>query len=373
MILAFDGRAFCRELDSMDRVLRVLICAARHAGWQVEIWTSGDLRPDAEKFREYVKPAADAAGSAAAALWSPDLDVLPCALPRVATLHDVNPLLPDGRNRLARWLRGRRFRRSVAECLAGADRLVTDTRDAACRINEAFPDSADRLSVVPLFADPDLQPLRGAEGARVLEGFDLAPGFILFVGSLRRHKNWDGLLRAYAALPPSLRKDRQLVFAGRASRARPEAERLAAKLGVSSCVRILGVVDEKTLHALYGGAGLLACPSFMEGFGFPPLEAMSCGVPVVASDRTCMPEVLGDAAVYVNPSSIESIARGLASVFEDAQRQERLIELGREQAARYNPARTARAMADVLATAKSQFDMFAGLCFDSKQTTEGSS
>ncbi len=348
MILAFDGRAFCRELDSMDRVLRVLICAARQAGWQVEIWTSSDLRPDAEKFREYVKSAAAADFSGAVALWSPDLDLFPCALPRVATLHDINPLLLDGRNRFARWLRGRRFRRSVAECLAGTGRLVTDTRDSAGRIVEVFPDFGDRLSVVPLFTDPDLQPLRGPEGARVLGRFDLAPGFILFVGSLRRHKNWEGLLRAYAMLPPSLRKERRLVFAGRASRARGKAERLAAKLGVRSDVRILGVVDEKTLHALYGGAGLLACPSFMEGFGFPPLEAMSCGVPVVASDRTCMPEVLSDAAIYVNPGSIESIAIGLASVLEDSQRRERLVALGLEQAARYNPDRTARAMGDVL-------------------------
>jgi glycosyltransferase involved in cell wall biosynthesis len=108
------------------------------------------------------------------------------------------------------------------------------------------------------------------------------------------------------------------------------------------------VVDEKTLHALYGAAALLACPSLMEGFGFPPLEAMACGVPVVATDRTCVPEVLGDAALYVDPASIKSITAGLTIVLDDSDKREDMIEAGIRQAARYTPARTAEAMADVL-------------------------
>lgn len=348
MVLAFDGRAFCRGLDSIDRVLRVLVCAARHAGWKIEIWTKGELRPDAQRFSEYARPAEQAADSNAAALWSPDTGVLPCNVPVAATLHDVNPLLPDNRNPLARWLRRCRFRRRVEDCLARIDRLVTDTHDARQRVAQAFPGSANRLSVVPLFADQDLKPLRGAQGAHVLQPLGLAPGFILFVGSLRRHKNWAGLLRAYAALPPSLRAEHPLVFAGRAKRARTEAGKLARSLGIGDSVHILGVVDEMVLRALYGNASVLACPSFMEGFGFPPLEAMACGVPVVASDRTCMPEVLGNAALYVDPGSTESITKGLMSVLDDRETRDGLISQGFGQAACFNPARTADAMARVL-------------------------
>ena len=348
MVLAFDGRAFCRGLDSIDRVLRVLLCAARHAGWQVELWTEGELRPDAAQFRDCVRPAAEAAGSDAAALWSPDTGLLPCDVPVVATLHDVNPLLSDGRNPLARWVRRRRFRRRVGRCLARIDRLVTDTHDAERRVAQAFPSSRTRLSVVPMFADPDIKPLRGERGGRIIGEFGLEPGFILSVGSLRRHKNWSGLIRAYAALPASLRARHSLVFAGRAKRARRDAERLAAALGVRERVAILGVVGEEPLHALYGAASLLACPSFMEGFGFPPLEAMACGVPVVATNRTCVPEVLGDAAEYVDPASIESITEGLRSVLEGARKREAMIEAGTARAAQYNPARTSEAMAQVL-------------------------
>jgi glycosyltransferase involved in cell wall biosynthesis len=348
MVLAFDGRAFCRGYDSIDRVLRVLVRAAQHAGWQFEIWTEGDLRPDAVQFREWARPAIDAADSAAEVLWSPDTGVLPCKLPAVATLHDVNPLLPDGRNNLTRWLRKHRFNQRVEKCLARTNQLVTDTQDAKQRIMQAFPSVQDRVSLVPLFADPDIKPLKGPEGDRIIRDLGLEPGFILSVGSLRRHKNWARLIRAYAALPVSLRKTHGLVFAGRARRARPEPERLATELGVRERVRILGVIDEGTLHALYGAASLLACPSLMEGFGFPALEAMACGVPVVATNRTCVPEVLGDAATYVDPTSIENITDGLALVLGDARKREAMIDAGTKRAAEYNPARTARAMADVL-------------------------
>jgi glycosyltransferase involved in cell wall biosynthesis len=349
MLLAFDGAAFCRSLDSIDRVLRVLVHAVQHAGWDLEIWTQGDLRPDAARFRPWVRPWSAHAQSSADVLWSPDIGFPQCDVPVVATLHDVNPLLPDGRGRVERWIRGRRFRRRVGRCLAQADHVVTDTENARGRVAGAFPQCTQRLSVVPLFVDPDIQPLKGERGTGLLEGLGISPGFILFVGSLRRHKNWDGLIRAYAALPASLRERHALVFAGRAARAGSEAERLAGALGVRDRVRLLGVVDEEVLHALYGAARLLACPSFMEGFGFPPLEAMACGLPVVATDRTCVPEVLGDAGVYVNPASIESITGGLASVLEDEEKYDRLVEAGRRQAGRYGPARTAAAMKEVFA------------------------
>ena len=204
------------------------------------------------------------------------------------------------------------------------------------------------MSVVPLFVDPEIEPLKGEEGSTILRSLELAAGFILFVGSMRRHKNWEGLIRAYASLPESLRRSHSLVFAGRAARSRDAAAELSVSLGLGDQVRILGVVNESELMALYGGAAILACPSFMEGFGFPPLEAMACGVPVVASDRTCIPEVLGDAAMYVDPSSVASMTDGLERVLCDVNRRESMIDAGLKQAATYNPARTAAAMSDVL-------------------------
>ena len=155
-------------------------------------------------------------------------------------------------------------------------------------------------------------------------------------------------MRAYAALPASLRAAHPLVFVGRCHRARVEADKLMAELNIREQVQLTGVVDEKTLHALYGGARLLVCPSFMEGFGFPPLEALACQVPVVATDQTCVPEVLGEAAFYVDPSSIESMSHGMEQVLVDETLRDRQIAEGIKQAARYNPARTGDAMKGVL-------------------------
>ena len=348
MHLAFDGTAFCRGLDSIDRVLRVLVHAVQYAGWEFEIWIDGDLRLDAERYRPHVRTVDERSRSRAEVLWSPDTGIPPCNLPAIATVHDVNPLLPDGRGPVGRWIRAHRFRRRLQQCLERADRLVTDTLDARGRVAEAFPQCEERLSVVPLFVDPDIRPLKGERGAGHLGRLGLSPGFVLFVGSLRRHKNWAGLIRAYAALPALLRERHALVFAGRVARARNEALRMAAALGIQDRVHILGVVEEEVLHALYGGARLLACPSFMEGFGFPPLEAMACGVPVVATDRTCVPEVVGEAGVYVDPASIESITAGLAAVLDDAAKHDALVEAGLRQATRFGPARTAAAMEQVL-------------------------
>jgi len=349
MKLAFDARAFGRPLDSMDRVLRVLVGAAQHQEWDIELFIDDDLRTDSERFRQWTRPATAAADSTAVALWSPDTNVLQCNLPVVATLHDINPLLPDGRGRLARYLREYRFRHRVHRCLGRIARLVTDTDDARQRVAKVFPDTTGKLSVVPLFVDPEINALQGEPRDLILNGLGLIPGFILFVGSLRRHKNWEGLIRAFAAMPASLRVSHPLVFAGRAERSRREAEHLADTLGVRKDMRVLGVVDERSLCALYGGASVLACPSFMEGFGFTPLEAMACGLPVVATNRTCVPEVLGDAPLYVDPASIESISDALILVLSDRAKRDSLIDAGLRRAALFNPARTGQAMAQVLA------------------------
>ena len=348
MKLAFDAACFTRTLDSMDRVLRVLVCAADHVGIEVELWANSALRDDAVQFKARACPVPKQTPAGVDALWSPELSTCPLDLPAVATLHDVNPLLADGRSVIARWRRQRRYRRSVNKTLNRVQRLVTDTEDAKQRVATAFPQVGGRLFTVPLFVDPQIAALTGPEGIALLEKLSLSPGYILFVGSMRRHKNWDGLMRAYATLPQSLQSAHPLVFAGRSNRARAEADDLINLLNIREHVHMTGVVDNKSLHALYGGARVLVCPSFMEGFGFPPLEAMACGIPVVASDRTCIPEVLGDAAYYIDPASTQSMTQGIEQVLGDNALREKQIAEGIKQAASYTPARTGEAMLAVL-------------------------
>jgi glycosyltransferase involved in cell wall biosynthesis len=99
---------------------------------------------------------------------------------------------------------------------------------------------------------------------------------------------------------------------------------------------------------------VFAFPSFFEGFGLPPLEAMTCGVPVVATDRTSVPEVLGDAPVYVNPADLRSLADAMQAVLEDAKLRSRLVEAGLRRGREFNPRRTGAAMKQVVDACRAQ-------------------
>jgi len=350
MRIAFDARAWERPPHSFGRVLRLLALSADRAGWEVEFWTEGEITAAYEPYRLRVRQGEEAwQRTRAEVLWSPQPSFLRSGLPSVATVHDINPLLPDGRNRAARWLRAVQFRARTRESLESAWRVASDSRDARDRIARAFPGPAHKLRVVGLFADQDMnRPADALRDARLAE-LGLSPGYILFLGSLRRHKNWDGLIRAYAALPEPLRRDHPLVLAGPSRRAGKRARALARRLAVSDRVVLPGTPPDDRLAALSAGEITFVFPSFLEGFGLPPLEAMACGVPVVASDRTSIPEVLGDAPLYVDPSRPETITAAMERVLDDAPLRDRLREAGLARAAAFGPERTGEMMRQVLA------------------------
>jgi glycosyltransferase involved in cell wall biosynthesis len=210
------------------------------------------------------------------------------------------------------------------------------------------------MTVVPLYVDKLLRRVADPERDAILAKLNLSPGYVLFVGSLRKHKNCDGLLRAYAAMPESARNAHRLVLAGPAHRAGRQATDLARALGVENRLTVLGTVPDAEMAALYSGAALFAFPSFLEGFGLPPLEAMACGAPVVATHRTSVPEVLGDAALYVDPADIAGMAIALHRVLDEPATAADLVRRGHAQSAAYSPERTAEAMRSILADARTK-------------------
>jgi len=154
--------------------------------------------------------------------------------------------------------------------------------------------------------------------------------YILFVGSVEPRKNLLGLLKAYLLLPEYMKKDFQLLLTGSKGGGNQEiVERMEQLKGR---VHYLGYLNNEELAALYRGASCLVFPSFYEGFGLPPLEAMACGCPVIVSNVASLPEVCGDAAYYVNPYDVESIAEGMYKVLTDEDLRRSLIEKGLERA-----------------------------------------
>src|SRR5262249_18784399 len=149
----------------------------------------------------------------------------------------------------------------------------------------------------------------------------LGPRYVLFVGGFDERKNVAGLVQAFAQLlKEDTQPELQLMIAGDTSRlggaTYPDWRPLAQQLGIMERIRT-GLVTEADLPLLYSGCAVYVFPSLYEGFGLNPLEAMACGAPVVCSDRTSLPEVVGDAAVLVDPTSPDALAAALKRVLVD--------------------------------------------------------
>jgi glycosyltransferase involved in cell wall biosynthesis len=190
-----------------------------------------------------------------------------------------------------------------------------------------------RVVNVSAGVDPQFRP----DGARHAPGYP----YVLYVGNRLAHKNLPRLFAGFAAA----RLDCKLLLLGQAD---AQMESLARHHEISDKVRYAGVVDDVDMPALYRGATAVVLPSLFEGFGLPAIEAMACGVPVLASNATSLPEVVGAAALLVDPRSIAAIDAGLRQITSDATLRSTLAGLGLHQAARYSWDATAAATRNVL-------------------------
>lgn len=253
----------------------------------------------------------------------------PRSAPLVVTIHDL-----AWRHSPARYTRHGRtfFERGLNLALAEAD-LVLCPSTATFRDCERAGFEVSRLEVVPFGVD--VAPATEAEIAEVRRRYGLDREYVLFVGTIEPGKNLAGLIAAFGTLEHPV----DLVVGG----PRGWNQESDAPAGDSHPdVKRLGFIPPEHLGPLYAGARVFCLPSFMEGFGFPVLEAMAQGTPVVTSRGTSTEELAGAAGVLVDPHDAGSIAEGLRSVLDDEDRARKLGELGRARAATFTWARTAR-------------------------------
>jgi glycosyltransferase involved in cell wall biosynthesis len=207
------------------------------------------------------------------------------------------------------------------------------SRSTEADLVRRFPRTAGRTHVVPLAADERFRP----EGPRA--GVEDRP-YVLGVGTLEPRKNLPRLVEAFASLPAETRGERLLAIVG--PRGWEDEETLAAVHRHRDLVRALGFVDDAQLAALYRGADLFAYPSLYEGFGLPVLEAMRCGTPVLTSNVSSLPEVAGEAALYVDPTTTDAIRDGLARALGDASLRAELARAGLDRSREFSWSRCAR-------------------------------
>ena len=223
---------------------------------------------------------------------------------QIITVHDLIPL-QTLISRVQRFY----FREVLPRSLARAARVITPSQTTADLLQERYRTPASKIRVIP-------------HGVRTFKS-DVAPAqfdrpYILFAGRLTTYRNLDRLVSAFLRIQDRIEHD--LILAG---------EGAGFKLDVPHPrIRMTGYVDDDALCALYRGASVFVFPSQSEGFGFPPLEAMLCGTPVVTSKESSLPEVCGSAALFVDPRSADSIAEGLLRVLLDQQLQAELREAG---------------------------------------------
>lgn len=205
-----------------------------------------------------------------------------------------------------------------------AAHVVTCSEATARDIRAQYAVPRERLSVIPPSVAESLRfsPMlwQTAEGKRFLEDHDLRdhPPLVLAVGSEHRRKNLRRLLEAFAVVRRQVPNARFVKVGGAGVvSGRRELRETIARLHLNQSVRMIEESNNTTLRLWYHAATVFAFPSLDEGFGFPPLEAMACGTPVITSSRSSLPEVVGDAAMLVNPEDINAIATGLLNVLTD--------------------------------------------------------
>jgi glycosyltransferase involved in cell wall biosynthesis len=234
------------------------------------------------------------------------------------------------------------LKRVVPRSIARADLVLADSAHTRSDIISLFGAAPDKIQVLYGGVDHRFNPNpEPGERERLQSryGIGVRP-YVLSVGTLQPRKNYVRLIEAFAQVKTFKLADPQLLIAGGRGWLYEDIFAEAAKYG--DLVRILGFVDDADLPSLYRSAALFVFPSLYEGFGFPVLEAMACGVPTISSNASSLPEVAGDAALLVDPLSVGALVEAMTGVLENAALSAGMISRGLVQAARFTWERGAR-------------------------------
>lgn len=260
--------------------------------------------------------------------------------PRVMTVHDV--LWHDFPEHFT--LSERLHFHLIDRAILKADLIITDSEHSRERICATSGRKESDVVVIPLGVDSRFAPLHDeATKADLRQRHNLPKEFVLYVGRLNRRKNLPTLFKAMAKLSQPW----PLVCIGARDWKQDDLAQSLRESGMEDRVQFLGRVDDADLPGFYSLATVFAYIPFAEGFGIPPLEAMACGTPVIASNATSVPEVIGDAGVLVSPGSVDEVADALEALMTSPNRRNELIAAGTVRAAAFTWRSTAQKVLDV--------------------------
>lgn len=265
--------------------------------------------------------------------------------PVVATIMDVIGIRhPEWVNPSLRQFKNALFRRAVG----WADQIITISDYSATDIADWLGSSGPRITSIPLgVSEAYFQTVPTDIKAQTLIKYALQPGYFIAVGTLQPRKNVARIIQAHALLPAAMRRQHPLVVVGQNGWRTDELMVALAQLEADGFGRWLKYVPRQDLFALLQSAQALVFPSLYEGFGLPVLEGFASGIPVITSNTTSLPEVAGDAAVMVNPESVDEISQAMQQMVEQPEMRSTLISKGLIQAEKFTWQQTAQRTLEV--------------------------
>ena len=253
--------------------------------------------------------------------------------PTVVTVHDLS------------WVRhpethpGERVRamdKTMPRVVREATLLIADSESTRRDVISHYSVAPDRVRTVLLGVTDEFMPMDSVRTRPTLERLGLEHGrYVLVVGTLEPRKNLVTAIAAYASLPAALQERYPLAIAGMRGWGDQRLSPQAAALVAQGRIRLVGFVSDEDLPATYAGAAVFVYPSLYEGFGLPPLEAMASGAPVIVSNRSSLPEVVGDAGIQVEALDAEALATRMRELLEDDASRTRLAQAGRERSRQF--------------------------------------
>jgi len=275
---------------------------------------------------------------------------LPC--PYVMTVHDMLEHLSRVRQQTGFW--GSLHFQLTKRVLRGAARIFAVSNFTKLEVEKLFGIPAGRIEVV--YNAIDERFLHGhasaADRQLIAERYQVTYPFLLYAGRISPHKNVVRMIEAFSALKTELEKDQafpdlKLIIIGDDVSGNPDLRRTVIRSGVQNDVRFLGFVPIEVLRIFYDAAKIFVFPSLYEGFGLPPLEAMAHGPPVVTSNVSSLPEVVGNAAVLVHPENVFEIMRALHRVLLDQKLREKMKERSYRQVTKFSWEKSVRRIMEV--------------------------
>jgi glycosyltransferase involved in cell wall biosynthesis len=259
-------------------------------------------------------------------------------VPLVVTVHDLTTLLV---REYRRGIRARLYTALVSAAARAADHIITDSKASQKDIIQHLNIPAERVTPIYLAAGAEYKPDNELlMDMAILKKYNLPDFYILYLGGYEIHKNVTTLLLAYTYVSKALGEDYPLVLAGKkpdesAAHIPPYSAHIA-DLGLTEFVHWAGYIDEEDKPAVYRGAETFVFPSRYEGFGLPPLEAMACGTPVVTSNSSSLPEVIGDAGFANDPDDERQMGGSIIATIVQEELAAELKEKGLKQAATFS-------------------------------------